>query len=98
MREALKPDRTLVLDSIATYLAARKLKKCRNEHEFESLHLEVKQTLLSFYLEQGWPMISGHVPFCPFSAQQFQDSTYFITILRDPVERLKSHVADLVFA
>ena len=98
MREALKPDRTLVLDSIATYLAARKLKKCRNEHEFESLHLEVKQTLLSFYLEQGWPMISGHLPFSPLSAQQFQDSTDFITILRDPVERLKSHVAYLIFA
>ena len=98
MRDALKPDRTLVLDSIATYLAARKLRKCRNEHEFESHHLEVKQTLLSFYMEQGWPMISGHLPFSPLSCLQFQDTTDFITILRDPVERLKSHVAYLIFA
>jgi hypothetical protein len=98
MRDALKPDRTLVLDSIATYLAARKLKRCRDEFEFESLHLEVKQVLLSFYLEQGYPMISGHLPFSPLSHSQFRESTDFITLLRDPVERLNSHVAYLIFA
>ncbi|MEX0332037.1 MAG: hypothetical protein AB3N64_11495 [Puniceicoccaceae bacterium] len=98
MREALQPDRTLVLDSIATYLAARKLKRCRNEFEFESLHLEVKQVLLSFYLEQGYPMISGHLPFSPLCHSQFSDSTDFVTILREPLERLKSHVAYLIFA
>lgn len=98
MREALKPSRTLVLDSIATYLAARRLRPCQNEFEFESHHLEVKQTLLSFYLEQGFGIISGHLPFSPLCAGQFADSTDFITILREPVERLKSHVAYLIFA
>lgn len=98
MREALQPGRTLVLDSIATYLAARKLKRCRNEFEFESLHLEVKQVLLSFYFEQGFPMISGHLPFSPLCHSQFSEGTDFITILREPVERLKSHVAYLIFA
>lgn len=98
MREALKPNRTLVLDSIATYLAARKLKKCQNEFEFESLHLEVKQVLLSFYFEQGFDIISGHLPFSPLCAKQFADSTDFVTILREPIERLKSHVAYLIFA
>ncbi|MEX0325545.1 MAG: hypothetical protein AB3N33_05600 [Puniceicoccaceae bacterium] len=98
MREALQPDRTLVLDSIATYLAARRLKRCRNEFEFESLHLEVKQVLLSFYFEQGYPMISGHLPFSPLCHSQFNESTDFITILREPLERLKSHVAYLIFA
>ena len=98
MRDALKPDRTLVLDSIATYLAARRLKRCRDEFEFESLHLEVKQVLLSFYFEQGWPMISGHLPFSPLCHSQFHQNTNFVTILREPVERLKSHVAFLIFA
>jgi hypothetical protein len=88
----------LVLDSIATYLAARRLKRCRNEFEFESLHLEVKQVLLSLYLEQGYQMISGHLPFSPLCHSQFKDTTDFITILREPVERLKSHVAYLIFA
>jgi hypothetical protein len=98
MRDALKPDRSLVLDSIATYLAARKLKRCRNEFEFESHHLEVKQVLLSFYFEQGWPMISGHLPFSPLCCSQYAGTTDFVTILREPVERLKSHVAYLIFA
>lgn len=98
MREALKPDRTLVLDSIATYLAARNLRRCRNEFEFESHHLEVKQVLLSFYFEQGWPMISGHLPFSPLCHGQYSENTDFITILREPIERLKSHVAYLIFA
>jgi hypothetical protein len=98
IRDALKPDRTLVLDSIATYLAARRLRKCQNEFEFESLHLEVKQVLLSFYFEQGYGIISGHLPFSPLCHRQFADSTDFITILREPVERLKSHVAYLIFA
>ncbi|HSH09570.1 MAG TPA: hypothetical protein VK995_04235 [Oceanipulchritudo sp.] len=98
MRDALKPDRTLVMDSIATYLAARRLKRCRDEFEFESLHLEVKQVLLSFYFEQGWPMISGHFPFSPLCHSQFHENTDFVTILREPVERLKSHVAYLIFA
>lgn len=98
MRDALKPDRTLVLDSIATYLAARKLRPCRNEFEFESHHLEVKQVLLSFYLEQGYGLISGHLPFSPLCHEQSGDTTDFLTILREPVERLKSHVAYLIFA
>ena len=98
MRDALKPSRTLVLDSIATYLAARRLKRCQNEFEFESHHLEVKQTLLSFYFEQGFGIISGHLPFSPLCAEQFGDSTDFVTVLREPVERLKSHVAYLIFA
>jgi hypothetical protein len=98
MRDALKPDRTLVLDSIATYLAARKLKRCRNEFEFESHHLEVKQVLLSLYFEQGYGMISGHLPYSPLCQQQFGETTDFVTILREPVERLKSHVAYLIFA
>jgi hypothetical protein len=98
MRDALKPHRTLVLDSIATYLAARSLRRCQNEFEFESHHLEVKQTLLSFYFEQGYGMISGHLPFSPLCARQFGDQTDFVTILREPVERLKSHVAYLIFA
>ncbi len=98
MRDALQPGRTLVLDSIATYLAARKLKTCRSEFEFESHHLEVKQTLLSFYFEQGFDMISGHLPFSPLCARHFGRGTDFITVLRDPVARLKSHVAYLIFA
>ena len=98
MRDALKPERSLVLDSIATYLAARRLRRCRNEFEFESHHLEVKQVLLSFYFEQGWPMISGHLPLSPLCQSQFGDTTDFVTILREPVERLKSHVAYLIFA
>lgn len=98
MRDALKPRRTLVLDSIATYLAARKLKPCRNEYEFESHHLEVKQTLLAFTLEQDFGMISGHFPFSPLCHRQYGQSTDFVTILREPVERLKSHVAYLIFA
>jgi len=98
MRDALGFNRTLVLDSIATYLAARKLKRCRDEFEFESLHLEVKQVLLSLYMEQGWSMISGHLAFSPLTCQQFSETTDFITILRNPVERLKSHVAYLIFA
>ena len=98
LQEALKPERTLVLDSIATYLAARKLKRCRNEFEFESHHLEVKQVLLSFYLEQRFPLISGHLPFSPLCHHQFHESTDFIAVLREPVERLKSHVAYLIFA
>jgi len=98
MRDALQPGRTLVLDSIATYLAARKLKTCRDEFEFESHHLEVKQTLLSFYFEQDFGMISGHLPFSPLCAQQFGDETDFITVLREPLARLKSHVAYLIFA
>lgn len=98
MRDALKPSRTLVLDSIATYLAARRLRHCQNEFEFESHHLEVKQTLLSFYFEQGFEIISGHLPFSPLCARQFGESTDFITVLREPVERLKSHVAYLIFA
>lgn len=98
MRDALKPDRTLVLDSIATYLAARKLKHCRNEFEFESHHLDVKQVLLSFYFEQGYGIISGHLPYSPLCRAQFGESTDFITILREPVARLKSHVAYLIFA
>lgn len=98
MRDALKVNRTLVLDSIATYLAARKLKRCQNEFEFESLHLEVKQVLLSVYMEQGWPIISGHLAFSPLTCRQFSETTDFVTILRDPIERLKSHVAYLIFA
>ena len=98
MRDALQPGRTLVLDSIATYLAARKLKTCRDEFEFESHHLEVKQTLLSFYFEQNFGMISGHLPFSPLCARQFGDETDFITVLREPMARLKSHVAYLIFA
>jgi hypothetical protein len=97
MREALQPDRTLVLDSIATYLAARRLRECRNEFEFESHHLEVKQTLLAFYMEQGFGIISGHLPFSPLCCRHYQDYQY-VTLLRDPVERLKSHVAYLIFA
>jgi hypothetical protein len=97
MRDALQPDRTLVLDSIATYLAARKLRKCRNEFEFESHHLEVKQTLLAFYMEQGFGIISGHLPFSPLCCRQYEDYQY-VTLLRDPVERLKSHIAYLIFA
>ena len=98
MRDALHPGRTLVLDSIATYLAARKLKRCRDEFEFESLHLEVKQVLLSLYFEQGYSMISGHLPFSPLTCSQYAETTDFLTILREPVERLKSHVAYLIFA
>jgi len=98
MRDALGSRRTLVLDSVATYLAARRLRKCRNEFEFESHHLEVKQTLLALYLEQGFEIISGHLPFSPLCAEQFGEAVRYVTLLRDPVERLKSHVAYLIFA
>ena len=50
IRDALGIKRACVLDSIATYLAARRLRKCRDEFEFEGLHLEVKQVLLSLSL------------------------------------------------
>ena len=98
IRDALKPRRTCVVDSVAAYLAARKLKKCQNEFEFESHHLEVRQVLLSLYFEQDYDIISGHLPFSPLCWNQFGESVDFLTLLRDPVERLKSHVAYLIFA
>jgi hypothetical protein len=98
MRDALGPSKSLVLDSISAYLAARKLKRCSNEFEFESLQLELKQVLLSFYFEQDYSIITGHLPFSPLCHAQFADTTDFITVLRHPVERLKSHVAYLIFA
>lgn len=98
IRQALQPDRSLVLDSIATYLAARRLRPCRNEFEFEGHHLEVKQTLLAVYLEQGWPLISGHLPFSPLCQKQHGDQLHCLTLLREPLARLKSHVAYLIFA
>jgi hypothetical protein len=86
------------MDAIATYIAARRVRKCKNEFEFESLHLEFKQTLLLFYMEQAWPIISGHFPYSPLVAREHADTTDFMTLLREPRQRLRSHVAYLIFA
>jgi len=98
IKEALQPRQVHVMDAIATYFAARKLKHCQNEFEFESIHLEVKQVILSLFFEKGFDLISGHYPFSPLTSAQFKETTDFITVLRDPLERLKSHIAYLIFA
>lgn len=87
-----------VLDSVAIYKSVRQLGDFSNDFSFEEKLLAAKQNLLSFYLEQGHGTISGHFVFSPLCQRAYGHRTNFFTTLREPIKRLKSHIAYLIFA
>jgi len=59
---------------------------------FDTLH-----TTLSLYFSAGYPVIGDHHPFSPRLFEAFRHNTAFITVLRDPLARVRSHLLYNVF-
>ena len=64
-----------------------------NRHHILQRASEMRRTLLHFHLAQGVKCLTGHAPLGPRTIQAFAPSHDFVTLLRDPVERFKSHLA-----
>ncbi|MFC3033093.1 hypothetical protein ACFOEE_11220 [Pseudoalteromonas fenneropenaei] len=59
--------------------------------QFSEHHLQVLKGILSYYLSLDQQYISGHWPVDSQILQYHYQTTDFITLLRDPVERFKSN-------
>lgn len=51
-----------------------------------------RQFLVAYALERGVKCIAGHWPFSPALQEQYGASHKFITVLREPVARFRSHL------
>lgn len=59
--------------------------------QFSEHHAINLQKMFSYYLQENWQYISGHVTVTDQLINQFKSDYAFITILRDPVERFISN-------
>lgn len=59
--------------------------------QFSEHHAAHLQKIFSYYLQENWQYISGHITITEDLIKQFKDQYAFITILRDPVERFISN-------
>jgi len=51
---------------------------------------ELRINLALFCMAQGYQLVSGHVPYCKSAFENYQDQYSFVTVMRDPVERVIS--------
>jgi len=98
IRAQLEPHNCHIPDAVALYLAARQSRHCRNEDEFETHQLLQKQLHLLYLMNQGWSFLTGHLPYSPLAQRHFGERYAVVTLLREPLERLISHVVYLIFA
>lgn len=64
--------------------------------EHEESFLDFKQIVLQSYLAEGWRYIGGHLPFSPLAHNWHKESTWFVSVLREPFERTRSHLKYLL--
>ncbi len=51
---------------------------------------EYRINLAINYMAKGYPLVSGHVPYCKSAFAPYRDKYNFVTVLRDPVKRVIS--------
>lgn len=54
------------------------------------------QTFLQSLCLKDYHFIGGHLPFSPLAHAYFKDQWRWVTVLRDPIERYRSHLIHLV--
>ncbi|MDO6444327.1 sulfotransferase family 2 domain-containing protein [Colwellia sp. 1_MG-2023] len=59
--------------------------------DFSEFHAKQIQDILIYHLNLNWQYVSGHFNVTGKILEEFSDSYHFVTILRDPVDRLISN-------
>lgn len=98
LKQALGNVHGEMLDVGKTIAAARQVKWGLPWPQWEEHYLECRAYLLQYALHRGVPLIGGHYPFSPVARFWFQKEYAFVTVLREPVERLTSNLIWLTFA
>ncbi len=89
-RELGRPHEPRVNDAAARR-AARLMIGGNDSARFAEGTPAYRRYLLAYHLCRGWRFISGHLPVNTDLLQEFRDQVAFVTVLREPVERWKSH-------
>jgi len=50
--------------------------------------------LFDYFIEKDYFLVGGHVPFSSATYEKFKNNRYFITVLRDPVDRFLSEFSN----
>lgn len=78
------------IDETAVYAAARLFWRDRNFTSEEDAADIYRRMLLAYFIEHGVGCISGHARFDPRLHERYRAQCKFVTLLRNPVERLIS--------
>jgi hypothetical protein len=80
---------TIIASSIASFGGS--INSLESSYKFSEYHAQHLSKILTYYLQENWHYVSGHITINSKIIERFQNEYSFITILRDPVKRFISN-------